>query len=239
MKKLLILGAGIEQLPGIITAKALGLYVIVMDQNPNAPGMTYADEAHVISTVNVDLAVEAAQVIRPDGVITLASDWPVRTAAAIGASLSLNTVSRETAIRATDKEEMRRALADHQVPVPEYFCVDDRRSFMEAADWFDRKGLRYMIKPADNAASRGVRLCSADTDREEDFSYSSAYSRSGRNMVEEYMEGPEVSVETMALNGTIHVVAITDKLTTGAPYFTEIGHSQPSRLDQQTLQKNQ
>lgn len=47
-------------------------------------------------------------------------------------------------------------------------------------------------------------------------------------MVEEYMEGPEVSVETLSVNGVCHVIQITDKLTTDAPYFVEMGHSQPS-----------
>ena len=44
------------------------------------------------------------------------------------------------------------------------------------------------------------------------------------------MQGPEVSVEVMVSHGVPHVLQITDKLTTGAPHFVEMGHSQPSRL---------
>ena len=44
------------------------------------------------------------------------------------------------------------------------------------------------------------------------------------------MQGPEVSVEVMVTHGVPHVLQITDKLTTGAPHFVEMGHSQPSRL---------
>jgi hypothetical protein len=64
--------------------------------------------------------------------------------------------------------------------------------------------------------------------------YSSQNGRGGDVMVEEYMQGPEVSVEIMADGGCIHVLQITDKLTTGAPHFVEMGHSQPSRLPADT-----
>jgi biotin carboxylase len=56
-----------------------------------------------------------------------------------------------------------------------------------------------------------------------------ASSRSGELMVEEYMEGAEVSVETLSVDGVCRVIQITDKLTTGVPYFVEMGHSQPSQ----------
>ena len=61
-------------------------------------------------------------------------------------------------------------------------------------------------------------------------SLSKANSRNGDVVVEEYMEGPEVSVETLTVDGICHVIQITDKLTTGAPHFVEMGHSQPSQL---------
>lgn len=63
------------------------------------------------------------------------------------------------------------------------------------------------------------------------YIYSRDFSRSGQLIIEEYMNGPEVSVETFSLNGKVHIIAITDKITTGAPYFVEMGHSQPSKLD--------
>jgi len=44
MKRLLIIGASILQLPAIVKAKEMGLYVAVADFNPNAVGIPYADE---------------------------------------------------------------------------------------------------------------------------------------------------------------------------------------------------
>jgi biotin carboxylase len=71
----------------------------------------------------------------------------------------------------------------------------------------------------------------------EAYEYSRAYSRGGDVVVEEYMRGPEVSVETLSVGGECHVVQITDKLTTGAPHFVEMGHSQPTQLCSRTVEQ--
>ena len=60
--------------------------------------------------------------------------------------------------------------------------------------------------------------------------YSSSNGREGSVIVEEYLQGSEVSVEVMVIDGEVHILQVTDKLTTGAPHFVEMGHSQPSRL---------
>lgn len=233
MKKLLILGAGIEQLPGIKQAKLMGLYVIAFDYNPQAPGFEYCDEHYVISTIDIDKAVEKASELLPDGVITLASDMPMRTVAAIGEKLGLRTIDSQTAIRATDKGIMRRALEEHGVPIPEYHTVNCESDFLCVAQKFIDRDTRFICKPTDNAASRGVVLCDKTTNLENAYKYCKDSSRKGTIIVEEYMEGYEVSVETIAEDGIVHVIAITDKLTSGAPNFVELGHSQPSMLSKE------
>lgn len=93
---------------------------------------------------------------------------------------------------------------------------------------------KVIVKPADNSGSRGVDLLK-NNDAESlknAFEYSKSFSRTGESVVEEYMEGSEVSVETMSIDGECHVIQITDKITTGVPYFVEMGHSQPSMLSE-------
>ena len=82
MKKVLIIGASILQLPAIRKAKELGYYVGVADYNPKAVGIPYADEYFNVSTIDVDGVVKVAQEFRPDGVMTLATDMPMRAVAA-------------------------------------------------------------------------------------------------------------------------------------------------------------
>lgn len=99
---------------------------------------------------------------------------------------------------------------------------------------FVNRGTMFIVKPTDNSGSRGVYLVDRLDDKiviEEAYHHSKEFSRSGDIVVEEYMEGPEVSVETLSIDGECHVIQITDKLTTGAPFFVEMGHSQPTQLD--------
>ena len=75
------------------------------------------------------------------------------------------------------------------------------------------------MKPTDNAASRGVALVHNFDELIDMYDYSKEKSHSGQIIVEEYMNGPEVSAEILCYKGKIHVIQITDKLTSGAPHL--------------------
>lgn len=232
MKKVMILGASPLQIPGIKQAKSMGLYVIAVDMNPGAEGFQYADEKVVISTIDIPNVVEAARRLKIDGVLTLCTDLPVRTVASVAEALNLPAISVENAYRATDKILMREALKEHKVPIPCYFQASNEEEFMKAVREIRTLGYRCIVKPADNSGSRGVNLLSCyDEDYlKKAYRYSKESSHSGNVIVEEYMEGVEVCVETLSVDGVCYPIQITDKLTTGAPYFVEMGHSQPSQL---------
>ena len=230
MKKLLILGAGLLQAPAITAAREMGHYVLAVDMDENAPGLPLADESAVISSADIPSVLEYARRHGIDGVMTLASDRPVPTAAAVAESLGLVGISCAAAINATDKARMRDALGAHGVPVPVYRRA---RSFSEYSSALKDFCGRCIVKPADSSGSRGIFLLDDTGDEamaERAYAHSMAASRGSEILVEDYMRGPEVSVETLSLDGEIHVVAVTDKLTTGAPHFVEMGHSEPSRL---------
>ena len=101
----------------------------------------------------------------------------------------------------------------------------------------DKIDFPCISKPTDNSGSRGVMLIHNESELREAVAYSSENGRSGGVIVEEYMRGPEVSVEIITLDGQPHVLNVTDKLTTGAPHFVEMGHSQPSRLGDENVAK--
>jgi biotin carboxylase len=121
--------------------------------------------------------------------------------------------------------------------VPLYFRVKEKDAFKEAVGQVRGAGYKCIVKPADNSGSRGVDLLKEDSDLDVAYEYTVHYSRGGEIVVEEFMEGPEVSVETLAIDGNVHVIQITDKLTTGAPYFVEMGHSQPSQLSEDVKER--
>lgn len=221
----MIIGASVLQLPAIQKAKEMGLHVAVVDFNPQAIGIPYADQYYNVSTMDEDAVLAAAEAYQPDGIMTLATDMPMRGVARVAEKLSLPGITYDTAVKATDKYEMIKAFKAHGVASPWYFTVDN----LDELKALENK-LSYpcIMKPTDNAGSHGVVLakCFDDLLREYDYSYENA--RHGKVIIEEFLKGDEVSVEVMVVNGEVHVLQITDKLTTGAPYFVEMGHSQPS-----------
>jgi biotin carboxylase len=230
MKRIMILGASILQLPAILKAKEMGLQVIAVDMDKYAIGFKEADVALEISTIDINKVVEAARENKIDGVMTLASDLPMRTVAAVARELNLVGVNEDTALKATNKALMRQCLKDHDVPVPKFFRVKDYEDYLSATQHFK---VKFIVKPSDNSGSRGVFMVDDYNDKDSidyAYEYSKKYSRSGEIVVEEFMGGPEVSVETLSVHGEVHIIAITDKLTTGAPRFVEMGHSQPTYL---------
>lgn len=231
-KKIMILGASILQLPAIKKAKEMGLQVVVVDMNPDAIGFEVEGvEKEIISTIDVSGIVEAAKRHKINGIITLATDMPMQAVAEVAKELNLVGISNDTALKATNKAEMRVALKKGDVPIPMFFRVSTKKEYTEAVKKIKNAGYRCIVKPVDNSGSRGISLIK-DYEKEAidiAYEYSKKSSRSGDLMVEEYMEGEEVSVETLSVNGKCYVIQITDKQTTEEPYFVEMGHSQPSR----------
>ncbi len=225
MKKLLIIGASVLQLPAIKRAKEMGFYVGVADYNPNAIGIPYADEYFNVSTIDVEGVVNTAKSFCPDGIMTLATDMPMRAIAAACKELKLPCISPDTAIKATDKGEMIKAFDEHGVEHPWYFIIPNHNAFECTVE---KITYPCIMKPTDNAGSRGVVLCHDKRELQNGYTYASFESRSGAVIIEEYLQGPEFSVEVMVIDGEPKVLQITDKMTTGAPHFVEMGHTQPT-----------
>ena len=232
MKKIMILGASILQLPAIEKAKEMGLEVIAVDMNPEAVGFKVPGVIiEVISTIDTPVILEAAKRHQINGIMTLASDMPMQSVAVVSHEMGLVGISEDTALKATNKAFMRDALKEGGVPIPMHFAKG--KQALWRLEQVRSVGYKCIVKPADNSGSRGVDLLKEDADLDAAYEYTVKYSRGGEIVVEEFMEGPEVSVETLAVDGEVHVIQITDKLTTGAPYFVEMGHSQPSQLKEE------
>ena len=234
MKRLLIIGASILQLPAIKKAKELGHYVAVEDFNPNAVGIPYADEFYNASTIDIEAICKVAEEFKPDGIMTLATDMPMRSIAAATLRLGLPGISMDTAVKSTDKGEMIKAFKEHGVESP-WFYIIENVSKLNAL--LPQLSYPCILKPTDNAGSRGVMLVESVEELLEAYQYSVSQSRGGLVILEEYMTGPEVSVEVMVVDGEPHVLQVTDKLTTGSPYFVELGHNQPSMLPAEDVEK--
>lgn len=234
MKRILIIGASILQLPAIKKAKDLGFHVGVIDFNPNAIGIPFADEYFNVSTIDIEGVVKTAKEFKPDGIMTLATDMPMRSIAAACQALGLPGISMDTAIKSTDKGEMIKAFRENNVEHPWFYIINNK---IELDNAKETVSYPCIMKPTDNSGSRGVVLVHDADELERFYSYTHESSRSGAVIIEEYLVGKEVSVEIIVLDGAPNVLAVTDKLTTGAPHFVEMGHSQPSAIDSSNLEK--
>ena len=257
---MMILGASALQVPAIKKAKELGYKVILVDYDENAVGFSLADVKLVVSTMDQEEVYRQALVYQPDVVITSTSDGPVRTAAYVNEKLGKRPdLSYMDSFCATVKSDMRKRLKENGVPIPEYYAAADFEGFRDAVE---RLGGYCIVKPADNAGSRGVVLlegkkgsgdgsagregCGRRDGNENEggeeglravYEYSRSHSRNGVVMAEEFMSGAEVSVEALTVEGETHIVAITDKYTTPPPYFVELAHCEPSRLEREVQEQ--
>lgn len=221
---MLIIGASVLQVPAIRKAKEMGLYVAVADYNPNAVGIPLADEYYNVSTIDEEGVYRAAKEFKADGIMTLATDMPMRSIAYACERLGLVGIKYDTAVKATDKGEMIKTFAEKGVEHPWFYIYTPGEKLPDGISF------PCITKPTDNSGSRGVMLVHNESELQKALDYSSSNGRRGSVMIEEYMRGPEVSVEIIVSDGVAHVLQITDKLTTGAPHFVEMGHSQPSAL---------
>lgn len=234
MRKIMILGASLLQLPAIIKAKEMGLQVIAADMDPDAVG--FKEEGvicEVISTIDTEKLLLAAKKHNIDGITTICTDQPMKSVARIAQELGLPGISERAAYMATNKGAMRECLAKAGVPVPKYVRVKSKEEYFNALSGFKGKSV---VKAADNSGSRGIQLIKDLSDLhavEHAYDYCIQFSRCRELVIEEYMEGPEVCVETLNVDGICYPIQITDQLAKEPPYFTDAGYSQPSALGEE------
>ena len=232
---LLIVGAGVLQEPAIRTAKSLGYTVIATDILPDAPGLQWADHTGMVSKFDVeghvDFARECRETFNVRGVLTIGTDASCAVAG-VAAALGLPGVSPRTAFMATNKAAMRRRLTECGVPCPAFREV---RQLDEALARSREIGYPLVIKPVDNMGARGVRLIHSPEELRDFFPVAVFNSRAGSVIIEEYMQGPEVSIDTIVEDGEVHLLTIADREIGHAPHFVETGHTIPSVLSHAEL----
>lgn len=228
MKKLLVLAAGLLQIPVIKRAREKGFYVIATDGDSEAPGLKEADKAIVVDITSESKMLNLARHLKIDGVIHPCSEVSMTVMGLINDELHLHGISRNTAICATNKHLMRQSFEAFGAPSPRSYCTDK-----EVEGWriFNSLGGKAILKPSRNSGSRGVAEIEPGVSRDAFsrlFERAKDESRDSSVMIEQFIEGPEFSVEIIVWNDVVHVLQVTDKKTTEAPYFVELGHNQPS-----------
>ena len=234
----MILAAGILQIPVIKKAREMGYYVIAVDGDENAGGLKYANKAIVANITNEEIMLGIAREEQVDGVIHPCSEVSMSVMGYINDNMSLSGISKTMAHRATNKHLMREAFEKHGAPSPKSYCtITAEEAWNIFTNTFNTNAI---LKPSRNSGSRGIaKIERGITKVLFTELYERAYqeSRDRQVLIEQFIEGPEFSVEIIVWNNEVNVLTVTDKKTTGAPYFVELGHNQPSIFPIEIVEK--
>ncbi|HEY8723876.1 MAG TPA: hypothetical protein VIL92_08480 [Gaiellaceae bacterium] len=227
--RLLVLGAGPAQLGLLEAARARGLWIAVVDRDPGAPGFAFADRRCILSTEDEPAIERLVGALGIDGIISPGTDWPVGVAARIAERDGLpHPITPQAAVLATNKLRQRERLAEAGVPQPRSWVVGngdeppavDGPVVVKAPDRQGQKGLTLVVDPA-------ALVPAIETAR--------AAARSGIALVEELVDGPEVTVVGFSIDGVFTALTVTDRITAELPAFgVALAHVWPSHFGGQT-----
>ncbi|MCM1139761.1 MAG: ATP-grasp domain-containing protein [Muribaculum sp.] len=197
----------------------------------------HADYFYPISITEKELILEKCREIGIDGIVTIASDLAVVTVNYIASQMGLVGNDDAYTTQMTNKYEMRLALAEinpQTVPIPlrqaQLFVPKFIRTNTDRPQFESIQSFPAIVKPTDRSGSRGVTKVYNAEERSKAIGRALAESIEKEVILEEYVDGNEISVESISFNGKHYVLQITDKVTTGEPYFVELEHHQPSSL---------
>ena len=240
-KRVFMLGAGFMQGVAIRAARALGCTVVAADGNPSAVCAAEADEFVCIDLKDTARLIDYARYLQQNGgldaVFTAATDFSAAVAA-IAAACGLRGHTLEAALNATDKVRMRECFRKAGVPSPAFIELT-AADFAAPADALKQRlgelagRFPLVVKPVDNMGARGCSLVKNLVGLQESAKIALQYSRSGRVIVEEYIEGSEFSIEGLVFGGRLYITALADRHIFFPPYFIEMGHTIPSECPQE------
>jgi biotin carboxylase len=229
-ERIIILGAGVMQGPAIRIAKEMELETFVFDADTNAPCRRLADHFECIDLKDTEKIEAFARSLKETGglagIMTAGTDFSA-SVAWTAEKLHLPGISYQTAINASDKGVMRLRFAEAGVPSPKFITIHD----IPPQDFSLPFDFPTVVKPVDNMGGRGCRKVSSQNDLALAVKDSLHFSRSRKVIIEEYMDGPEFSVDAIVHNGNITMCGLADRHIFFPPYFIEMGHTMPTNID--------
>ena len=226
---IIVVSAGIMQLPAIKTAKEMGLTVIATDRNPNAIGFEHCDHGIAIDSKDVNGHVRFALDNREKFNIRAAfagSDCAI-TVAGITDALGLPGIPMEVAQRSNNKALMKERWLRDNIPTPfgaEVSTLDEAKAILKHCKF------PVIVKAVDNAASRGSMRIDFEAQLLQALENARQASSTNTAIVEEYVVGEEQSVESIVWKGRHHYISIADRMFGYHPYHIETAHIDPSVL---------
>ena len=204
MKKIMILGAGIYQVPLIKTAKKLGLYTIVVSIPGNYPGFELADKVYYENTVDDEKILEIAKEEQIDGIITTGTDVCVITIGKVCDAMGLAGLSYEAAQIAVDKMLMKTKYEEYGVRTARFrkvlFSDPDIKKTIEGLEF------PLIFKSVDSSGSRGITRVDSYDKFDSAMNYVKENTRKDYFLIEEFVEGEEFGAQAFVYNGEVQFI---------------------------------
>lgn len=225
MKKIAIIGASYLQEPLVKKAREMGLFTLCFAWKDGAVCADICDKFYDISITEKEKILDICKKEHIDGIATIASDVAAPTVAYVANKMGLVGNDYNAAVQANNKYLMRNAFMNAGVPCPQYKMVT-------SSEELSKNDFNYplIVKPSDRSGSLGVTKVLSYNELVPAVEKAISCSFKKQAMVEEFIEGREISVEFISYNGKHFPLQITDKITTEAPHFVELAHHQPSDL---------
>ena len=227
---ILVLGAGLMQLPAIEAVKELGYKALVIDADPSAVCVHAADRFENIDLKDREKIAELALSLGSSlkAVFTAGTDFSASVAYA-AEKCSLPGHSYEACLNASNKVRMRKCFETAGVPSPSFMQIT-RGSIAQFLSEGKLEEMTFpkVIKPSDNMGARGCRLIRSKKEFLPAVEDAVRNSRTASSILEDYMEGPEFSIDALVYDGTFTITGFADRHIFFSPYFIELGHTMPS-----------
>ncbi len=228
MKKLLILGAGIYQVPLIKAAQRMGVHTIVTSIPGNYPGFDIADTVYYENTVDAAAITDLARKEAVDGIVTAGTDVAIPTVGAVCDAMGLKGLSSEAARISANKKLMKEAYEREGVRTARFreIQLDDD----DYASKLDGLTFPLIFKSVDSSGSRGI----TRVDSPDEFATARQCvidnTRSDYYLVEEFIEGEEFGAQAFVQDGKVEfILPHGDYVYTGNT-GVPIGHFAPYDL---------
>lgn len=233
MKKIMILGAGIYQVPLIKTAKQMGLYTIVVSIPGNYPGFALADKVYYENTVDDEKILAIAREEQIDGIVTTGTDVCVNTIGRVCDAMGLCGLSYEAAKVAVDKMLMKSKYEEYGVRTARFRKVlftdpDIRKTVCDLE-------FPLIFKSVDSSGSRGI----TRVDSYDDFPSAMAYVRENTRkdyfLIEEFIEGEEFGAQAFVYHGKVSFILPHGDYVFHGDTGVPIGHFAPYDLKPEVI----
>ena len=241
------LGAGILQLPLIEEIKKCGGYSIAIDKNPHALGVKKADYFIEASTKNAQEIIRKLDSLlcrsKITHCVTVGTDM-TSTLAEVNEHFGLEGLMVWQSEVTTHKGKMRKFLKTAGLPQPKFYYSADKNdlhAWLVAQMIQQENKNRFVLKPVDNMGARGVIYFEDIMDMSFIFELAQKESTLQEVIVEEYIEGDEISVDALIYDGRCFLTGVADRIIQKKEemYFIEIGHNIPTRHNQDVIHKIQ